>query len=302
MPHFVTASMRRSIWTRWLFYAVLLLAVVTLVWKSLGSPIQVPLITTLHQFYHGTNLVIDEGIGSSGTGFQDGQTVLKTDSVALILKTGYDVYSARLPAQLETFASRKYDRSPANTIIIADFDTTIKYTDWHVQDVLASFNWTDELKSNDRYRIYSNQAAAIAAYEPRSGAYVAPGTNNDGWQLDAMKFIPGYKLAAETFQAAEWTIGVDDDTYVLWDNLMAFLSLLDHTKPLYIGSPAVMPPSEIVFAHGGSVVITSQAAMKQRFIDNTTSLAQWERESLNWCCGDGKNITEVVRSNWTNNG
>lgn len=213
---------------------------------------------------------------------------LSTEGIALILKTGYEVYYDRLAPQLETFSSYRYGRTPDNTVIVSDFDHKINFTDWQIRDVVATYNETAQLKASEKYRIYHKQLEEIASRNQSSWGIDPPGTNNAGWRLDAMKFIPGYKLAADLFPDAEWTIGVDDDTYVLWDNLLAFLKMLDHTKPLYIGAPVMMPPSEIVFGHGGSIIITSQAAMKNRFIEHADGLEHWKEESLKWCCGDGK--------------
>lgn len=298
MPKLPMAPLKRTLWLRRIVYATLLLTSCLLLSKSL-SPLAPNSFRSTLRDVHGSPGLLHKDLSGNSAEMSSPASVsserfmeyeaMETKDIALILKTGYEVYAERLPSQLETFASARYGISPNNTIIVSDFEKTIEFTDWHVHDVIAGFPWTETLKETEKYRIYQAQLVNISSNVPVPEVIAPPGTNNEGWRLDAMKFIPGYKLAAETFPDAKWTVGVDDDTYVIWDNLLAFLSMLEHTKPLYIGAPCMMPPSEIVFAHGGSVVVTSQAAMRQRFIEKTEGLRRWQEESLKWCCGDGKN-------------
>lgn len=221
-----------------------------------------------------------------------GSPIIQPQEVVLIMKTGYAVYKDRLRSQLKTFASSSHGRDENNTIIIADF--TGRTNGWNIKDVIADLGDKDSaLTSHEKYKMYQQVTNEI-----REGVHITPsadpGTNNAGWSLDALKFIPGYKAAAEKFPKAKFFIGIDDDTFVIWDSLMQFLSLLDSTQPLFLGSPAIMLQNNQTFLHGGSIVIISAAAMKTRFIERNTTLELYNTEALRLCCGDGDNSLAQV--------
>lgn len=210
---------------------------------------------------------------------------LQAHEIALIMKTGYAVYKDRLRSQLKTFASSSHGRDENNTIIIADF--LGRTNGWNIRDVIGDLVSTNPaLISHEKYRMYQQVTNEI-----REGVHltpsVEPGTNNAGWSLDALKFIPGYKAAFDHFPHAKFFVGIDDDTFVIWNSLMSFLSLLDPSRPLFLGTPAVMLQNNQTFLHGGSIVIISAAAMKARFAEARVTLESFNAKALELCCGDG---------------
>lgn len=220
---------------------------------------------------------------------------IQPHEVALILKTGYAVYKDRLRSQLKTFASSSHGRDENNTIIIADF--TGRTNGWDIKDAIADLNNTDPaFTSHEKYRTYQQVTSEI-----QEGVHITPaadpGTNNAGWSLDALKFIPGYKAAAERFPEAKFFIGIDDDTFIIWDSLMQFLSLLDPNQHLFLGSPAVMLQNNQTFLHGGSIIVVSAAAMKARFVEKKETLPLLNEKALELCCGDGNaHMTQIIFS------
>lgn len=210
------------------------------------------------------------------------------NEVVLILKTGRATPAGRLRAQLETFASVKYGRSPDNTIITSDTNQTVEAlgVSWQVTDVVGQLKANKKVAESDKYKIYTAQADRVkAGGNPQTSD--PPGTNNEGWVLDALKFVPGYRMAAEMFPDAKWFIGLDDDNYLIWDSLLEFLSLLDHKEKYYIGSPSYMVANNVKFIHGGSVTISSQAAVRARFIEGAAGLDKFHEAAIDFCCGDG---------------
>lgn len=210
--------------------------------------------------------------------------------VVLVLKTGHAVYQKRLASQLATFASARYGRSSRNTIIISDHNDTLGDSDLVIHDVVGPLGDVPQIAAHRKFAAYLDEVYSLNSTRHSSHESIIPGTNNQGWVVDALKFIPGYQLAAESFPDAHWFLGVDDDTYVVWENVMEFLSLLDHTQEHYLGTPAVMVANKVKFHHGGSIIVLSQAAMRTRFIDHSEGLLQFNLAALELCCGDGMNL------------
>ena len=210
---------------------------------------------------------------------------LSKDDVILIMKSGYLVLRERLEPQLDTFAHPRYGRTEQNTLIIADYNTTAGQQVWKVRDVVASLYQNQEVAKSDKFKLYIDQAAAISDDTHKNE--ILPGTSNTGWAIDAYKFLPGWKLAIETFPHAKWFVGIDDDTFLLWNNLYEFLRLLDHTEPQYLGTAAIMLANNQKFIHGGSIIIASHAAMYERFISHAADLPALNAAANELCCGDG---------------
>lgn len=56
-----------------------------------------------------------------------------------------------------------------------------------------------------------------------------------GWKTDAHKNLPGFRILREKFPDAKWYIMLDDDTYLLKNNLAHFLKDFDHDEEHYFG-------------------------------------------------------------------
>jgi hypothetical protein len=107
------------------------------------------------------------------------------------------------------------------------------------------------------------------------------------WKLDRFKNMPMLIKSYRMKPAAKWFIFIDADTYVLWANLLTWLSQLDSNRPLYLGSQVNRTVSEnLVFAHGGSGYVISRAAASilaeesQEQADRHFNLTKAD------CCGD----------------
>ncbi|CCG85034.1 protein of unknown function [Taphrina deformans PYCC 5710] len=215
-------------------------------------------------------------------------TTPSMDEVILILKSGRSTPADRLEAQLATFASSKYGRTPQNTLIVSDSNKTVVADgyEWNVVDVVARLSHLPQITESEKYKVYMQQNALADAKQSTTTSD-PPGSNNAGWTLDALKFLPAYSLAAEMFPNAKWFVGLDDDNYLFWDSLLEFLALLDHNEKLYIGSPSWLVANNVKFIHGGSVTISSRAAIRARFIDSAAELDKFHKAATELCCGDG---------------
>ncbi|KAJ3052120.1 hypothetical protein HDU99_008244, partial [Rhizoclosmatium hyalinum] len=59
--------------------------------------------------------------------------------------------------------------------------------------------------------------------------------NGNGWKADAHKNLPGLQVLAEKYPDADWYLMIDDDTYVVFDNLVSYLETKDPNEPHFIG-------------------------------------------------------------------
>lgn len=73
----------------------------------------------------------------------------------------------------------------------------------------------------------------------------------------------GMELMYERMPEKKWYVILDDDTFVIAPSLKAFLGHLDYKEPYYIGH--AVGDYRARFAHGGSAIVISGAAMKQLF-------------------------------------
>lgn len=103
----------------------------------------------------------------------------------------------------------------------------------------------------------------------RSIEHIIPDKTDEGWKIDAHKNLPGFKKLYNKFPNAEWYIMIDDDTYLLVENLMYNLAKYNHNDKIYLGNPTEFQGCDgikkmgegIKFAHGGSGIIISRGAM-----------------------------------------
>lgn len=87
---------------------------------------------------------------------------------------------------------------------------------------------------------------------------------------------------------------VDDDTYLLNGSLELILQHLDPSVPHYIGN--AVGDYKARFAHGGSAVVLSQAAMRRIFLNNPRIVAAAHLESLESSWGDKLIATTAMKT------
>ncbi|KAG5359945.1 hypothetical protein CJU90_5791 [Yarrowia sp. C11] len=200
-----------------------------------------------------------------------------SDKLFLMLKTGATTFWKRMPIHAYTTLTRV-----PHFAIYSDHPDTI--AGYEVIDILA--NTSQEYKDSKDFRLYRQQQKLRDLHNQ-----VDFGTMklDGGWELDKYKNIPMLQHAWDTDPNKDWYMFIDDDTYVFFDTLMDWLKELDHTEPLYMGSPTSI--KGINFAHGGSGVVLSHGAMKAMFeaeleygFDSLQH--EYEEHTASVCCGD----------------
>ena len=80
-----------------------------------------------------------------------------------------------------------------------------------------------------------------------------------GWKLDKWKFLPLLDKALE--RDARWYLFMEADTYVVWSNLLQWLSMFNPDRHWYLGGPSWF--GDHIFAHGGTGFVLSRAALEK---------------------------------------
>ncbi|KAI8805070.1 hypothetical protein BJ742DRAFT_821693 [Cladochytrium replicatum] len=186
------------------------------------------------------------------------------DDFAVAVKTGGDVSAGRIPIQLATFLS-----GVKNRLFIGDSPGLFVGNE-RVHDVISGLY---------EERMGFIPPEIIAAQNSKKGDNQKDLSVNEskkresapGWKMDAHKNLPGFKLLHRTYPNASWYMMIDDDTYVLWNNLMRLLKDISPEEPVYMGTPAHFVGCDGVrvkgdgpaFAHGGSGILISRGALSQ---------------------------------------
>lgn len=196
-----------------------------------------------------------------------------TSDVLLIMKTGASEAYSKVPTQIMTNL-----QCLPEYYIFSDMEQHIaghKIYD-SLDDVLQ------DVKTNNKdFDLYLRQKACTLDLQLCQVGY---DLGAEGWALDKYKFV---HVAEKTYKMRpdyKWYLFVEADTYVVWSNIMEWLKRLDHTKPLYLGSVAML--NNEPFGHGGSGYIMSHAAMHDMFEGKTRVANTYDKNATQTCCGD----------------
>lgn len=192
----------------------------------------------------------------------------------VMMKTGATVLWNRVPIHLLT----TFTRVPYFALY-ADHPASI--AGHEVIDILA--NTTEATKQTGAYRHYRTLQDLFYS---RANADPAEGVDgHDGWSLDRHKNVPmlahGYRTAPKD---VEWFFFMDGDTYMFMDNLMGYLDTLNSSEPIYLGCSHWLYGKR--FAHGGSGVVLSRAALDITLGEHPEWEWEMEEETSRVCCGD----------------
>ncbi|KAF2091251.1 glycosyltransferase family 31 protein [Saccharata proteae CBS 121410] len=197
------------------------------------------------------------------------QNLPGAEDVLLVLKTGATEIYTKLPAHfLTTF------QCAPEIFIVSDLDQHVG--PYHIHDVLSGVSENIVQQSGD-FELYLRQQQykkELQDMQKLAG----------GWNLDKWKFLPMMHEAYAKHPDKRWYVFIEADTYLSWSNLLQWLSRMDPTKPLYLGSQVVI--GERVFAHGGSGFVISQPAMRQVHDIQPIYKDEWEASIPSNCCGD----------------
>lgn len=200
-----------------------------------------------------------------------------TERIFLLLKTGYTVQWERIPMHLLTTLTKF-----PNFGIYSDAASSIG--GYEIMDILADL--PEAVLASPQLDLYVQQQKQRRAHVELNVRASTKQINGQAWIMDKFKNLPMLQHAWKTSPDQDWYFLIDDDTFVLADNLGRWLSTLDPSKPYYLGS--AVAGLNYIFAYGGSGIVLSRGLMKLAFGDPSTD--QWMEEyadrALQECCGD----------------
>ncbi|KAL3456678.1 hypothetical protein BJX64DRAFT_281167 [Aspergillus heterothallicus] len=198
------------------------------------------------------------------------------DSILVILKTGATEALEKIPIHIYTTL-----RCATHYTIFSDYEEDISGA--RTRDTLGSVR-EETRQTNPDFRMYNRLRASGRGgltledwTDEENGPYGKPG--NPGWKLDKWKFVPMIDEALIVKPDAQWYVFIEADSYVIWRNMVPWLSRLDAKKPLYLGAPMQM--GHEVFAYGGAGIVLSNPAMQlvsQYRADNFTNVERMTAE------------------------
>lgn len=209
------------------------------------------------------------------SGAQETLVILRTGSTELD-----DRFSAHLSTSLRCFPQY---------LIFSDLEEI--HHGEHILDALDSVSGDIKAKHEDFdiYRRIQRDGRATLDLSELSGSPEAfermdGNIQNPGWKLDKWKFMPMVNRTIHEYPDMKWYVFIEADTFLLWSMLLQYVSLLDHTKPHYIGAGTCL--GEHLFAHGGSGFVVSQPAMRLATQHYSTHKAEVEALTNQQWAGD----------------
>lgn len=188
-------------------------------------------------------------------------TLPQIKDTLIVVKTGANEVYEKLPTQLMTALECYKD-----ILIFSDLEQ--KIGQYEIHDALD--NVSEEVKKTSEdfqyYRTlqqYKANRQELAALKEKSG--------KAAWNLDKFKFLHILEKTWKMRKGMKWYVFIEADTYLVQTNLLLWLDKLDHTKPLYMGSPTYI--ANDAFSHGGSGYILSGEALR-KFADGDDGIAQ----------------------------
>ncbi|KAK8130790.1 hypothetical protein PG999_003170 [Apiospora kogelbergensis] len=151
--------------------------------------------------------------------------------VLVVLRTGATEAREKLPVHFETVLT-----CIPNYVIYSDFTEDI--AGHHLLDVLDGAVDEKLRQSNPDFELYNKLRASGRdglEYQTSFGSGSGGATDNPGWKLDKWKFMPMVERALSHRPDAKWFVFVEGDTYLVWQNMLEWLSKFDHRQPHYLG-------------------------------------------------------------------
>nr|POE54883.1 hypothetical protein CFP56_64556 [Quercus suber] len=183
--------------------------------------------------------------------------------IVYVIKTGSTEAMEKLPVHFNTTM-----KCFPNVLIFSDYGETMDRHVIHdaldnvIEDIRLveqDFELWRRLKEKGRADLRPEELSDHNhVADPNSGGGQP---DNGGWRLDKFKNVPMVGKTLALHPNAKWYMFTDADTFISWSNLARWVKMLDHEKPMYIGSPAVI--SDQLFAHGGSGYLLSRPAMRK---------------------------------------
>ncbi|KAF2476123.1 uncharacterized protein BDR25DRAFT_379809 [Lindgomyces ingoldianus] len=217
------------------------------------------------------------------------------DDVLVVLRTGATESREKVPVHFRTTL-----RCVPNFVVFSDLDEAIE--GHAVHDVLDGVSEAVRGKHED-FKLYhhlqkygrkglENQKVITAQSGSSKGDYL--NIENDGWKLDKWKFLPMIDHAYRKMPRAKWYVFIEADTYLVWNNILEYLSNFDARKHYYIGKHLYI--NDVQFGYGGAGFILSNPAMRKVSEHRSVRIQDYEEFTATHWVGDcalGKVLEDI---------
>jgi hypothetical protein len=201
-------------------------------------------------------------------------------NVVVSIKTGASEAAEKLPAQMQTTL-----RCAKNVFFFSDLEQDVRQ--YHLHDALGTIS-ASVVDNNPDFNFYRKQYELWRSDKNISALKGAknPESPNDlaAWTLDKYKNVHILEKTWALKPDIDWYVFIDADTYVFWSNLLLWLDTMDPTKKSYFGSEVIISGER--FAHGGTGIVLSKAAMYEIAVTHNGTAARWDPKIHEQCCGD----------------
>ena len=200
-------------------------------------------------------------------------------NVVVAVKTGATEASERVEVLMQTTL-----RCAKHVLFFSDLEQDIG--PYHLHDALQTISpsvMEDPVfefyhRQRELWKTEHNVSSLKGAKDPSKPDDLA------AWSLDKYKNMHIVEKTWELKPDRDWYVFIDADTYLVWSNLLRWLSSLDSTKRGFFGSKLVL--SDTNFMHGGSGMVMSKTTVHDFAVTNNGTAARWDPR-IRWeCCGD----------------
>ncbi|KAF1815682.1 hypothetical protein P152DRAFT_479574 [Eremomyces bilateralis CBS 781.70] len=200
-------------------------------------------------------------------------------NVVISVRTGATEAMDKLPTILTT-----YLQCAKHVILFSDMEQWIMGQ--HVHDALERVapSIRDSRPEFELYRKQQELKRQNRMHEIPSLRDMKEGDKSAAWILDKYKHLHTIQRTWELYPDMDWYVFLEADTYLVWANLLAYLSTLDATKTTYFGSLSLI--NDLGFAHGGSGYFFSKPTISNLTVDHPGAAAEWDQKLSDECCGD----------------
>lgn len=204
------------------------------------------------------------------------------ENVVVSIHTGASEAADKIPTLMKSSL-----RCVKNAIVFSDLEQDIG--GYHLYDALDAIpsSITDnnvDFKFYQRQRELWDKEQNIDALKGAKSPKDPSGRELAAWTLDKYKFIHVLEKSWALKPDMDWYLLIDADSYIVWSNLLDWLDTLDPTKKSYFGSEVAISGTR--FAHGGSGIVLSKAAMQELVVVHNDTATRWDSQIDGKCCGD----------------
>ncbi|KAK6067151.1 hypothetical protein SCUP234_11743 [Seiridium cupressi] len=181
------------------------------------------------------------------------------EDIFVVLKTGAAESREKLPVHFATTL-----QCVPNYAVYSDLEETV--AGHHIYDALDEVN-PDIVASHPDFVYYQkvkkDGRTAFTDEEVEQWNHAQNtmfGRDSPGWRLDKWKFLPLAEKALKQSPGAKWFVFMETDTYIMWSQLLLWLSHFWEQYPYYLG--VQMQIGDDVFAYGGAGFVLSNTALR----------------------------------------